>query len=146
MTASQYLKQLRRIRANIQVLECEIEFRRTKLESTSKPITSDRVQTSVHGDRFADMMAALADKEVQLEDMLWAYSRLRDKIVREILELEATPLQVLILHGYYAEGKTLTQIASEQHYSNVHIWQQHAVALDAFEAQYSEKLKEYRFV
>ena len=136
MTARQYLQQLRRIMLNIEILQEEIEIRRAKLESTTIHIQGEKVQTSSSGDKFADMMAALADKGMQLNDMLYAYERMRDIMVRQILGLDAPALQVRILYDRYFKGLALVKIAAEVHYGRDYIWQQHLKALDAFAAQY----------
>ena len=63
MTAKQYLKRLGSLQLNIEKLTAEIAARRARLENPSLKISSDRVQSSVGGDKFADAIAALVDME-----------------------------------------------------------------------------------
>lgn len=137
MTAKQYLKQIQTLHQNIIVLTEEIEERRTKLTSTAAPVLSDRVQTSHHGDVFADMMAALADREVFLEEMIYTYTELRDRLVAQILELE-DGVQSRVLYERYVLNKQWQQIADEMHYSIQRIFQIHGNALTAFSARHPE--------
>lgn len=141
MTAKQYLGQLRTLQKHIKVLKEELIRRRTSLESTAAPILSDRVQTSPGGDRFADAIAALADKDIQLEELLRVYSDLRQHIIVQICRMP-NELQSSVLRLKYAEGMSLPQVADALHYSEGYIKQVHTAALLSFEARYEKDLVE----
>lgn len=135
MTAKNYLAQLRKIAANIAVLQEEIIRCRTRLESTTMNIAGDRVQSSGSKDRFADQVAALADKETVYCDMLEVYETLRQRIVAKVLGLD-NPVYSRILYARYVQGKTLAAIADELGYSYDRTRHIHGEALQAFTEKY----------
>lgn len=139
MTAKQYLRQILKAQRNIQILTDEIEERRTKLMSTAAPTLGDKVQTSPSGDRFADMMAALADKEIQQAEMLYAYKLLRIQIIDQLMGLDSD-VQVAVLRARYIQGKSLRIVAQEMHYSYDRICHIHGEALVSFIKKYPEVL------
>lgn len=135
MTAKQYLQQLRRIAGHIAVLQEEIIRCRSRLESTTLNITGDRVQTSIGGDRFADQVASLADKEQVYVDMLEEYETLRQRIVAKILGMD-NPVYSRLLYARYVQGRTLASIADENAYSYDRMRHIHGEALQAFAEKY----------
>lgn len=135
MTAKQYLQQLRRIAGHIAVLQEEIIRCRARLESTTLNITGDRVQTSVGGDRFAEQIAALADKEQIYFDMIEDYETLRQRIVAKILGMD-NPVYSRLLYARYVQGRTLSAIADEFAYSYDRMRHIHGEALQAFAEKY----------
>lgn len=135
MTAKQYLRQLRKLERNILILTEEIEQRRSSLTSTSAPIAGDKVQTSPGGDRFADLIAALADIELQQETLTGIYHSMRAEMVNQILSLD-NDMQVTVLRSRYLLGKSLRIVAQETHYSYERICHIHGEALAAFIKKY----------
>ena len=135
MTAKQYLQQLNRIAGHIAVLQEELIRCRTRLESTTIGTTADRVQTSMTGDRFADQIAALADKETIYCQMLDDYEALRQRIVAKILGLD-NPVYSRLLYARYVQGRTLAAIADENAYSYDRMRHIHGEALQAFAIKY----------
>lgn len=135
MTAKQYLRQLRKLERNILILTEEIEQRRSSLTSTSAPIAGDKVQTSPGGDRFADLIAALADIELQQETLIGIYHSMRAEMVSQILSLD-NDMQVTVLRSRYLLGKPLRIVAQETHYSYERICHIHGEALAAFTKKY----------
>lgn len=135
MNAKQYLAQLRKIAANIAVLQEEIIRCRTRLESTTMNISGDRVQSFGTKDRFADQIAALADKETVYCDMLETYETLRQRIVAKVLGLD-NPVYSRILYSRYVQGKTLLAIGEEIGYSYDRTRHIHGEALQAFAEKY----------
>lgn len=140
MTAKQYLRQLRKLERNIAILTEEIEQRRASLTSTSAPIGGEKVQTSPGGDRFADLIATLADIEVQQETLIDIYHHMRTEMVSQILALD-NDMQVTVLRGRYLLGKSLRVIASETHYSYERICHIHGEALAAFTKKHGDLLR-----
>lgn len=137
MTAKQYLRQLRKLERNILILTEEIEQRRSSLTSTSAPIAGDKVQTSPGGDRFADLIAALADIELQQETLIGIYHSMRAEMVSQILSLD-NDMQVTVLRSRYLLGKSLRIVAQETHYSYERICHIHGEALVAFTKKYPD--------
>lgn len=135
MTPKQFLGQLRKIAANIEVLQEELTRLRSRLESTTVQLSTDRVQTSQTGDRFADAIADLADKELYYMDMVEEYERLRQRIVDLILGMD-NPIHVQVLYGRYVKGRSLSAIANELAYSYDRIKHVHGEALQAFDEKY----------
>ena len=131
MTAKQYLRQLSKLQHRIKILQEEIAERRTRLESTTAPVLGDRVQTSPGGDRFADAIAILADKDLQRQELVWIYENMRDKIVDQILELD-NDTQQKVLYERYVHEKYLKDIAREMSYSYDRICHIHGEALISF--------------
>lgn len=141
MTAKEYLRQLPQLQLKIDILNEEIEKRRAKLTSTTIAISSDKVQTSSPGDRFADMIVALADKELQQEDLVLSCQALRDRIVSQILELN-NAAQSRVLYERYVQGRRWEQISDDMHYSLQRVFQIHGNALTAFSEKYAAELQE----
>lgn len=139
MTAKQHLLQIRKLNRRIYILSEEIEVRKARLTSITMPLGGEKVQTSVHGDRFADMIAALADKELQQESMLLIYQEMRDKIVEEILGIE-NELQQAVLYERYVNCCDWDQIARKLIFSKSHLYRIHGNALVAFTKKYQDKL------
>lgn len=135
MTPKQFLRQLRKIAANIEVLQEELTRLRSRVESTTVQLSADRVQTSPTGDRFADAIADLADKELYYMDMVEEYERLRQRIVDLILGMD-NPIHVQVLYGRYVKGRSLSAIANELAYSYDRIKHVHGEALQAFDEKY----------
>lgn len=135
MTPKQFLGQLRKIAANIEVLQEELTRLRSRVESTTVQLSADRVQTSPTGDRFADAIADLADKELYYMDMVEEYERLRQRIVDLILGMD-NPIHVQVLYGRYVKGRSLSAIANELAYSYDRIKHVHGEALQAFDEKY----------
>ncbi len=131
MTAKQYLRQLARLQLNIKILTEELEERRTRLTSTAAPVLGDKVQSTPKGDAFAAAMAAIADKDIQRQELVFIYEQQRDRIVGQIIELP-NPLQARVLYDRYVRNRTLVQIADATHYSYTRICHVHGQALADF--------------
>ena len=138
MTAKQYLRQLSKIEFNIRLLTEEVEERRTRLTSTAAPVLGDKVQSSPRGDAFAAAMAALADKDLQRQQMIWVYEQLRDEITDRILGMEDSA-QAQVLYERYVKRKRWDVIAEEMHYTVQRIFQIHGNALVAFYVKYLDE-------
>lgn len=138
MTAKQYLSQLSKIEYNIRILSDELEERRTRLMSTAAPSLGEKVQSSPKADAFASAIAALADKDLQRQDLILEYEIMRDQIVDQIRGLE-DPVQAQVLFERYVHRKRWEVIASEMNYSIQRIFQIHGNALVAFYVKYLSK-------
>lgn len=140
MTAKQYLRQLARLERNIQILSDEVEERRTRLTSAAMPPLHEKVQSSPQGDRFADMIAALADKDLQRQEQICIYEQLRDEIVDEILSLDNETHQA-ILYRRYVRQEPLRKIADDLHYEYKYLCRLHGLALLNFKMTFYNKLQ-----
>lgn len=140
MTVKQYLRQIMKAQLHIDILREEIEARRTALTSTASPVLGDRVQTSPGGDRFADLIAVLADKEAQLEWELMDFIDLRDRIIHQILGIDNV-IQSRVLYDRYVQNKFLKDIAREQSYSYDRICHIHGEALQHFFQKYKDSIQ-----
>lgn len=139
MTARQYLLQIRQLNYRIYVMHEEIELRRAKLTSVTAPLNSERVQSSPD-DKFATMIAALADKEIQQESMLLIYQDLRDRIVDQILGMD-NELHQRVLYERYVNCLDWERIAGKLFYSKQYLWRVHGNALTAFAKKYPDVLQ-----
>ena len=137
MTARQYLKQVSKAKRQIVALEYEIEEWRTRLTSTTVTLKRDRVKSSPKADRFADLMAALVDKELYYQSLLYAYMKLRSDIVKQIWPMEPA-LYAELLYKLYVEEKSLRRASRELHYDYTYLCRVHGAALRAFEKTYLE--------
>lgn len=139
MTARDYLKQLGTLARRIAMLKEEIERRRTKLESTTVALKPDHVRTSGSGDSMTTGIAILADKEIELDELLLQYELQRMKITAELLGLD-NALYAQILYKLYVEEKDRARVAAELYYSPTYISVLHSRALIAFELKYAAQL------
>lgn len=135
MTAKQYLCGLTRINRQLAILTEEIEVRRASLTSITAPLTGDRVQTSTKGDKFATMIAALADKEIEQAELVGIYQEMRDKIVDQILKLDDELFRD-ILYERYVRGLDWNTIAANLYYNKKYLFKVHTKALAAFAEKY----------
>lgn len=140
MTAREYLGQLKRIRLQVSRLTEDVLRMRARLESTTIPLRTDKVQSSGSGDKFADAIVRMADKELQCRDLIDDYEFLGRKIEAQIQSLD-DPVHVAILTGVYVNGWHLTRVCGVINYSYAHTKRLHAKALDAFEEKYHELLQ-----
>lgn len=138
MTAKQYLRQLAKLELNIRILSDELEERRTRLTSTAAPPLGDKVQSSPRGDAFAAALAALADKDLQRQQLIWAYETLRDEIVDRIIGMD-DPLQGRVLYDRYVKRKRWDVIAEDMHYNRQHVCRIHGNALVTFAKKYLDE-------
>ena len=138
MTTRQYLQQIITLDRKIRILTEEIEERRARLENTSPKLPSpDRVQNSIKGDTFGVAMAALADKEQELEDLRYIYEQMREHLVKQILELDGSDLYRDLLYRRYVQGEPYAVIARQLHYSVSWVKTQHTRAINNFAKQYN---------
>lgn len=137
MTPREYLSQLRKMRLNISELTEDVIRMRARLESTTMKIQSERVKSSAYGDRFADAIASMADKELACMDLIDDYEMLGRRIEAQIRRLD-NPVHAAVLEGVYINGWHLTRVAEVIHYSYQHTKRLHYAALDAFGEKYPE--------
>lgn len=138
MTAKEYLRRLGRLQLNIEKLTAEIEARRARLEAPAMPNLSEKVQSSIGGDRFADAIAHIVDAEIERQQKILAYEAERDRIVEQILDLEDAR-QARLLYDHYVLGKPLKDLAREYSYDYYWLCHLHGQALQTFSEKYKDR-------
>ena len=137
MTAKQYLGQLRRCTQHIAILEEEIERDRARLESVTIKL-SEKVQSSPR-DTFTEQMARIVDKQMQLEAFKEECEQLRQRIIKQILDMP-NGIYSRILFERYVQGKSFRQVSKAISYDYNYTLNLHAKALQDFFVQYEEFL------
>lgn len=138
MTAKQYLSGLAKIQLHIEKLTAEVEAMRTRLESPTMLSTSEKVQSSIEGDRLSALVAQIVDADRRRQEQLLRYQVMRDKIVEQILGLE-NEQQARLLYDHYVACKPLKDIADEYHYNYYWICHLHGQALQTFSEKYKDR-------
>lgn len=136
MKAKEYLQQLQRLDTIINQKMTEIEDLRLKITSTgSIDYSKERVQTSPSGDApFANMIARLADLEVEINTEIDAFVDEKHRIINEIQSLK-NPDYIALLYKRYVEYKSLERICVEMNFSYDYIKHLHGYALQNFEVK-----------
>lgn len=142
MTAKEYLSQGRWL--NQKILNRNDEIRQLReLAETIKATNYEQsiVQTSGKPDAvFASIVEKIADSESELSDEVERYLKFREKIGKEIRQLPEDEEKIL-LEKRYISFKPWTVIADEMGYVRRHITRKHAEALQSFEKNHTEILK-----
>lgn len=142
VTAKEYLSQGRWL--NQKILNRNDEIRQLReLAETIKATNYEQsiVQTSGKPDAvFATIVEKIADSESELSDEVERYLKFREKIGREIRQLPEDEEKIL-LEKRYISFKPWTVIADEMGYVRRHITRKHAEALQSFEKNHTEILK-----
>ena len=146
MTVKQYLRQLGKLQQNIRILTEELEERRTRLTSTAAPVLGDKVQSSTSGDSFASAIVAIADKDIQRQTLICVYEEMRDRIVEQILGMDASEIERQILYAHYVQGESLRVIAEKNAYSYDWICHMHGRALIKFSMQNEHDIQKQVFI
>ena len=135
MTAKEYLGQLRIIRANIRILNEQVQYLETRLTSITVAASKEKVQSSGSGDAFESRIADLVDKKNECLELEKIYDALRQRIILRIVNL-GNETYTKILQERYIKEKSMLQIATELNYSYDWIRHLHRDALAAFENIY----------
>jgi len=132
MNAKEYLSQLiladRRLKNRIRQLD---ELKARALSLGGFDFSEDRIMTSSAGDTVAERVTRYVMLEKEINDEWDGYIDLKDKIIREINELD-NPNHIMLLGLRYAEAKNLKDIAKEMGYHYDTIKHMHGIALQAF--------------
>lgn len=136
MTVKEYLNQIRKLDAQIQVYEAGIQKARDELvtlqsswpdgQPHGRGGTSDPV--GEQATRLADILTDLEKKQLETRAVLW---RKRMEIVEQI-GLLSDGLLVTVLFSRYVDCKTWEQIAVDMGYSYRHVVRLHGEALAKF--------------
>lgn len=82
-------------------------------------------------DNMAEKIAQLQDSINELLDRIIEEDKKQKEILKQLDRIEQ-PYK-LILDKVYIQGKSLVTVASEMHYSYVHICREHGIALNKFD-------------
>lgn len=132
MTASEYLNQIKNCDIRINQKLVELQQLRSMATSITAPIGGDMVQTSGSGDKVGHIVAKIIDTENEINRMIDEYLDMKNACIRTIEKL-TNPLQYIVIHKHYVEGKTLYQISDEEGYSYQYIIEIHNSALNEIE-------------
>ena len=132
MTAKEYLRQIELLNAKISRRQKQIDELHALAEGNGSPSLSERVQTSMDGDKMSDAVSKYVDLESELEEMVCDLMVLKNRIIGEIEELDDVRY-VQILEKRYVDCMTFEQIAVDMHMDIRHIFRLHGYALLKFE-------------
>ena len=124
MTAKQYLNRVRRIDEEIEVLLCQVQRTRERLESVTQNYDSD----GATGTKDPHKYDRLVELESLIDTKIDEQIALKAEILKTITQL-SDRRQRLVLMEYYVEMKTWEQVAVDLNYSYMHITRIHGFAL-----------------
>jgi DNA-directed RNA polymerase specialized sigma subunit len=129
INAKEYLQQIINDDKRIQNKCVEVYQLRCLATSVTAPMGTEPVQTSGASDKVGNIVAKIVDLENEINDMIDRF--IEDKIERiKVIEQVDDQLQYTILHKHYVQGKSFTEIAEEECYSDVWISKNHARAIE----------------
>lgn len=130
--AQQYLGRYRAAQMDMDRAERLIKKTRELLEVQGVDTSSERVQSSVVGDRTANLIAELVDARMEFEEaMERSVQMMRD--VNDVISMVSSPQQKRLLELRYIEGKTWEEISNAIHVTYRHVFRVRNNALAAVE-------------
>ena len=130
--AQQYLGRYRAAQMDMARAERLIKKTRELLEVQGVNTSSERVQSSIAGDRTANLIAELVDARHEFEEALErSLQVLRD--INVVIENVSSPQQKRLLELRYIEGKTWEEISNTIHVTYRHVFRVRNNALAAVE-------------
>lgn len=127
----QFLRQYRRIKDKIELLQQEIWSWRELGEKTTPSLTG-MPKGGQDSSKVEQAAVMVCDTESQIAERIVQLTALRQKIEQAIEAVEDINLQNL-LHRRYIQGQTFEQIACEMHYSWQWVHNLHKRALNALQ-------------
>lgn len=121
-----YLGQIEQWRLKMEQLNDQYRMLRLSAIRVGGMPDSERVQTSISGDLLADDVSKLVYSERQLISQWNELARKRNKIIKQIQEMEDIVMEQ-VLYKRYVENKDFFTIADEMGYAygyirNIHGW------------------------
>lgn len=139
MQAKEYLDQIRICKNNIKHnLHRLDELKEMALATGSKELKADVIQVSLTNAGLEDTVGKYVDFEQSIREDIHRYLELKEKIVGEIENLNASPQYIQVLLERYNTCKRFEDIAVTMGYSYETIRHIHTKALIKFEKQYLE--------
>lgn len=148
MTTVEYLNQISRCEDMIERKQNEI----LKLDNLAHGIKSptydpNKVQSSLSGDKMANIVVKLVETQEELEDLIESYIDKRKYIISQIDQIP-NQISYKVLTDRYIEQKRYYEIANEIQYSEKWVRKAHARAIREFEEKFGAEYidKEASFV
>lgn len=138
MTAHEYLKRISKLEKNIKTTTAELKEKENLKETISSPNLSN--SSSRNTNQNDALFVNILERIEVLKERLNGYIRKQDTIKDKIRSLE-NAVYVDILLKYYAEGKTLGEIASEIGYSYDYTRTMKGKAIKEFEEKFLKRRK-----
>ena len=140
MTAKRYLQQLRTLNIKIQQREEQIrELKSKAMGSGSLTSDSERVQTSISGDKMSENVSRYLDLQVEVKELLASYVEKKNEIITAIQKLE-DPRYIDILYKRYVALEKFELIAVEMNYDYTWTKKLHFQALEEFAKTHQKTL------
>lgn len=114
MNAKDFLRQIRKIKAQIAYKTSLVEELRAKLTSISVPLDGDHVQLS-HSDKLAGTLSKIMALEEDINADIQQLTVAQKKIMEVVDQLDEP--YISLIYKRYFELKPWEQIAREMHYS-----------------------------
>ena len=128
MQARMYLEQIERYDKFIQEKLAEIYQLRCMATSVTAAMGTERVQSSSASDKLGNIVAAIADKEEEVQQMINHFFAEKAERIQLIEKLDNL-LEYTVLHDRYIQYMALTDVAEKEGYSYQYILEIHGRAL-----------------
>ena len=125
MDGKAYLEEVQRLDILIKAARRKIARQKAVATSITAQMGGERVQSTSTKQRMAEAVGSYVDTE---RDELLPLLRKRDEILNNVRKVHGK-IRFVVLYEHYFEGKKLTTIAKEQHYSYSHIAREHGEGL-----------------
>lgn len=133
MTAKEELRQIYSAQRRIKRMQSRRKaIAETMYDLRSPIMTKDKVQTSLTGDKMANLIAELEDLDNEIIDGIQKLTELQTAIIRKI-ESMADERQKDVLYSRYVEMKKWELIAVEMDYTMRNLFVLHGHALIEYE-------------
>ena len=135
MTAKQELNEIKSIYHEVVMLNqqrSELREQAFSLKSVSGILSPDKVQTSLDGDRFAEIFASIDETERNLVERLKVLDEKKSHVMRKINAMPDHRYKTL-LYDKYVLFMSWEEIAHIMRYSLRRVFQLHSEALNLYE-------------
>ena len=137
MQTKDYLAQIRTIDRRIanKMREAQKWRELAYCTGSSSNMNENKVQTSKRYDRMGDAVSIGIDAEKEAKEVARRLAIVKYTIEKQISEVP-TDKYYQILHAFYVDGLSITQIMQTQFYSKSHAYEVYNAALVEFEEKY----------
>lgn len=139
MSAKEFLMKIRKMDLLIDEKLADVQGLRDRLTNITASYDSERVQTSMQGDKFADTIAKIIELEEKINSDIDKLVEYKD-LARELIEKLDDDVLKTILYKRYFRGCTFEQIAVEINYSWRWTCKLHGKALQKLNKFYKEDI------
>ena len=140
MNVKEFLNGIKKIDLLINTKLEEVSALRDRLMNVTQSYNTERVQSSMQGDKFADTISKIVDLENDINndiDKLVEYKSLAKELIEK---LDDDILKVIVYKRYFAHC-TFEQIAVEIGYSWRHTCRLHGIALQKLNKYYKDVIE-----